>query len=484
MGTLDRHIQSLKQKPKLSVIIKTSINPDTFYKKPGTTTWAYQNGVLTTGTGDQTHAELNFDRHHDLPSGRVSEDGSYCAVWARSEKDVYLTEWFNAFSALYNKGVINDSTVVGSDSFSVPLSQIFKSHFSNEESNEKENFFSVYSVRQASFEKYCQQFDDDFISPDVLKESGNSTTFLYIGGKMYYANGSVPHFQVIRKQVPPDVFKANSENYSSGRYSNDGKVVAVWDLLAKADTSLNHQAIQELATTNKIKKNATVFTYPDMTPVPLQQYMGGLVTAQFNPPTEDDGNEDYMGGWEEKEQVSTEVRHYFNNGGESIRNTLGRVETINHDIAEFSKAFPKEDKFMNTIVRTVGAIVQDLKEISQVFYQGSSGILNLKVGFKTAQQKRQISIHPVAYKTRNKLGLLAYDLHALGNELLFEYNGSKASDTNMADDARVFQWECAYAIGMVNNYIKDINDLYTNLSWLDYKANPRMYDFFSSEDAL
>jgi hypothetical protein len=299
---------------------------------------------------------------------------------------------------------------------------------------------------------------------------------------MYYANGSVPHFQVIRKQVPPDVFKANSENYSSGRYSNDGKVVAVWDLLSKADTGLNHQAIQELATSNKIKKDAIVYTYPDMTPVPLQQYMGGLVTAQFEVDP-NAGNEDFFGGWEEKEQVSTEVRHYFNNGSESLRNTLHRAEAVEHELDGIARTF-KGDKFINTVLNTVKSCVTDLKELNQIFYDGASGILSLKNAIKTAQQKRQVSIHPLAFKARSKIGLLAYDLHELGNELLFEYNGSKASDTNMSDDARTFQWEAAYAIGIINNYIKEINDLYRNLSWLDYQANTKMYDFFSNEDTL
>ncbi len=483
MGILDRQVKLLNQKTlpnKIPVSIRTAQTPDDFYKDPNAVTWFYSGGFLTTGKGNQSHHSLNFDDHFRQPSGRVSSDKSTCAVWASSVREIYLTEWFNAFSALYNKGIVNDNTVITSGGFreTPTVSEVLKAHYSNEESDEKENFFSVYSVRLAEFEKRVS----DFTSPDVLKENGNCTTFFFIDGKMYYASGSTPHFDIIRKQVPPKVFKANQENYASGRYTNDGKVVAIWDLLSKSDPTLNHQAVQELVNSSKIAQDAVIYNHPFDKPIPVAQYMGGLVTAQFEVDP-NAGNEDYFGGWEEKEQVSTEVRHYFNNGSESLRNTLHRAEAVQHELEGISRAF-KGDKFINTVLTTVQSCVNDLKELNQIFYDGASGILSLKNAIKTAQQKRQVSIHPLAFKARSKIGLLAYDLHELGKELLFEYNGSKASDTNMSDDARAFQWESAYAIGIINNYIKDINDLYRNLSWLDYQANTKMYDFFSNEDTL
>lgn len=485
MGILDRHVQNYQKSNDSSLKVVIAQTPDDYYRDPNAITWFYEGGVLNTGGGDKSHAELNFERHGDLPSGRISADKKVCAVWANNSKDIYLTEWVNAFTALYNKNLVGDDTRVTSNTFreTPTIVDILRSHFSNE-NQEQDNYFSIYSIRQGKFDRYCQEAVDNFTSPDTLKESGNSTTFLFIGGKMYYASGATPHFQVIKKLVPPDVFKQNSENYSSGRYSNDGKVVSLWDLLAKSDASLNHQAVEQLVSENKIKQDAVVYTYPSMEPVQLTDYLSN-VTAQLS--GDDAGDENPMGsGWEQEgpsTTVSNEVKHGFNNGGESIRNALSRAQDIQAQIQEAARYF-KNDKFMGTITQLVDKCVEDLKQLSQIFYEGASGILSMKVSFKIAQQKRQVQIHPIAYKTRNKLGLLAYDLHALGNELLFEYNGSKNSDTNLADDARTFQWECAYAIGIINNYIKDINELYSNYSWLDYKARPQSFNFFSNEDTL
>lgn len=347
MGILDRMTQKYGSKAPLKVTISQT-SPDSFFKDPNAITWFYDGGTLSTGPGDVSHwnVDAGFTRQYELPSGRVSADRSMCAVWALRDKDVRLTEWINAFMALFNKGIINENTmIVGSGVIPVKVTDLFREHFQNQE---QETSFSVYSKK--------------------AQLSGN-----------------------------------------------------------------------------------------------------------------DPSNEDYFGGWEEKEQVSMEVRHMFNNCAESIRNTLNKVQSIEQEMEQITKYF-KDDQFMMMLYKIVINCVKDLKELHGIFYEGASGLLNLKLSMiVTSQTRRQVSIDPMAFKARSKIGLLTFDLHELGNELLFEFNGSRNSDINLSNDNRVFQWEAAYAIGIINNYIKSLNEMFQNRAWLNYQARPKDYNFMSDE---